>query len=88
MQALKSNISKRGECAHLINHYRSMINEASWEVKVVHVYRQGNRVADWLANHGMTQPQRTLVLEDIPITLTRILDEDNRDVAFPRFIPH
>lgn len=50
-------------------------------------YREGNRAADCLANHGVAQPRRITMLEDIPLALHRILDEDVQGVAMPRYIP-
>lgn len=58
------------------------VSESSWEVKVIRVYREGTRVTDWLASHGVAQPQRVMIVEHIPIALTRLLDEDIRWVAF------
>lgn len=87
VQSIKSVEAGSGECAHLINFCRSMINLEDWEVSVIHVFREGNRAADWLANQGVTQPRRTVILEEIPIALSRILEEDIRGVAMPRLIP-
>ncbi|GJV73562.1 non-LTR retroelement reverse transcriptase [Tanacetum coccineum] len=37
-----------------------------WEVKLEHCYREANRVADWLANHGCEQEER-LCMFDSPL---------------------
>lgn len=81
VQALQSTSSGSGECAHLINFCRSLISEANWEVKVEHVFREGNRAADLLANLGVTQLSRSELLEEPPLELSRIIDEDIRGVA-------
>ncbi|KAL2932186.1 hypothetical protein RDABS01_037596, partial [Bienertia sinuspersici] len=44
-----------GECFHIINHCRKLLALNSWEVKLTHCYREGNRVADKLANIGVAQ---------------------------------
>lgn len=87
VQALCNTHAGSGECAHLINYCRRVIGHDDWEVRIFHVYREGNRAADWLANHGVAQPLRSVILEDIPLALIRILDENIRSVALPRLIP-
>lgn len=87
VQILQRNATGDGECAHLINQCNQMINDSSWKIKIMHVYREGNRAADWLANQGVSQDNRLTFLDSIPIALARILDEDSRGVALPRFIP-
>lgn len=87
VQALTSKESGSGECAHLINYCKRVINKDDWVTRIVHIYREGNRAADWLANHGVAQSLRTVILEDVPLALVRIIDEDIRGVAFPRLIP-
>ena len=64
-----------------------LLHRGDWEVQVFHVYREGNRVADWLANQGVAQSHRIVILEDIPLALRRIVDEDFRGVALPRLVP-
>lgn len=87
VQAMKCIEQGTGECAHLINYCRLMLSKDDWTVRVTHIYREGNRAADWLANHGVAQPLRTRILEDTPLALNRIIDEDIRGVALPRLIP-
>lgn len=86
MQSLNSNEVSRGECTHLIEYCRSLIKNNRWEVEVM-VYREGNRVADWLANQGDLHLSQLNVIENIPYELARILEEDNMGVALPRLIP-
>ncbi|KAL2896029.1 hypothetical protein RDABS01_037813, partial [Bienertia sinuspersici] len=47
-----------GECFHILNHCRNCIRNPTWEVRLEHCYREGNKVADWLANRGVTQNER------------------------------
>lgn len=56
VQFLNNKETGTGDNAHELNYCRSMLEDSSWEVKVLHVYREGNRAADWLANHGVTPP--------------------------------
>lgn len=87
IQALKSNDNSHGEYTHIINHCRTMLSSLEWKVKVVHVYREGNRAADWLANHGVAQSVRLHIFQFVPVGISRILEEDLRGVALPRLIP-
>ena len=55
VQFLSHNEVIAGDYIHDIQRCRAMLLEEDWEVKVVHVYREGNRAADWLANKGVAQ---------------------------------
>lgn len=57
------------------------------EVKIAHIYREGNRAADWLANRGVSQDTDFVILNFIPLGLSSILAEDVRGVAFPHLVP-
>lgn len=84
---MQKNEPGEAECAHLINRCHELFRKEEWETRIQHVYREGNRAADWLANHGVAQTLRIVILEDIPIELRSIVDEDFRGVALPRLIP-
>lgn len=87
VQVMQDTSPAMGECAHVINDCRSMLNNPEWRVTVVHIYREGNRAADWLANFGVAQNVRFHMFQSVPLELSRILDEDIRGVAFPRQVP-
>ena len=87
VQAIIGDVEGSGECTHIINACRRLVRDSSWDIRVSHIFREGNRAADWLANYGVAQPLRFFVLEDIPLSFSRILEEDCRGVALPRFIP-
>lgn len=56
--------------------------------KIVHVYREGNRAADWLINKGVAQLINISFIDSIPIGLARLLEEDIQGVAIiPRLVP-
>lgn len=63
MQALNSGSSSCGGCTHLIRYCLSLLRREDWVVKVIHVFREGNRAADWLANQGVDQSNGSSVLE-------------------------
>lgn len=77
----------RGEHTHLINKCLSLINGTSWTIKIIHVYREENRAADWLANQGVAQSIAVQNLDFAPVELLRILREDIRGVSYPRQVP-
>lgn len=57
-------------------------------LKIVHVYREGNRAADWLINKGVAQLINISFIDSIPIGLARLLEEDIQGVAIiPRLVP-
>lgn len=53
-------------------------------MKVLHVYREGNRAADRLVNRAVEQAGGMDIPEAPPLELRRILDEDVQGVAVPR----
>ncbi|XP_056688793.1 uncharacterized protein [Spinacia oleracea] len=87
VQILQNRELTHGDCHHHINYCRAMIQDARWIIMIKHVYREGNRVADWLANQGVAQSNRLNILQFVPVELSRILEEDRRGVALPRFVP-
>ena len=87
VKLMQQNDPSGGECIHLIKRCHELLRKEDWEVHIMHIYREGNRAADWLANQGVAQPHRIVILEDIPIALRRIVNEDVWGVAMPRLIP-
>ena len=55
VQMLISKEEASGDCAHLLKSCKKLIEDPDWVVCIKHVYREGNRAADWLANHGVAQ---------------------------------
>lgn len=84
--ALQGSDDYGGECAHIVQHCRNLIINNSWEVLLRHVYREGNRAADWLANVGVMQNSRIELIQVPPLELGRILHEDLMGVARPRLV--
>lgn len=84
--ALQGSDDYGGECAHIVQHCRNLIINNSWEVLLRHVYREGNRAADWLANVGVMQNSRMELIQVPPLELGRILHEDLMGVARPRLV--
>ncbi|CAL1400076.1 unnamed protein product [Linum trigynum] len=55
-----------------------------WLVSIGHVYREGNRVADWLSKHSLVYPLGMHELVDPPPALAPILMEDCMGISFQR----
>ena len=72
---------------HLIKKCRALISRVEWEVKISHCFREANKVADWLANHGVGLTENFVLLEAVPKDLHAVLLEDLGGVAWPRWIP-
>lgn len=56
-------------------------------MKISHCYREANKAADWLANHGVGLNQPLSLIEAVPKDLLAVLLEDTSGVAWPRMVP-
>ena len=87
VQLLQAGDSGRNECTHLLRQCIQLIQSEAWEIQIRHVYREGNKAADWLANLGVTQLLPISIFSLAPRGLSSILDEDIRGVSTLRAIP-
>lgn len=87
VQILQSGDSGRNECTYILRQCIQLIQHEGWEIQVKHVYHEGNRAADWLANLGVSQLLPTSLFSSAPRGLSSILDEDLRGVTTPRLVP-
>ncbi|CAL1358846.1 unnamed protein product [Linum trigynum] len=71
--------------ASLLRSIRRLVAQ-DWLVNIVHTYREGNRVADWLSKHGLVYPHGMYELVDPPAPLRPILQDDERGVVLPRSV--
>ena len=63
--------------------------ERDWEIQTVHIFREANCVADWLANYGLSRDvldSQTDVLTDPPSGLYTLLYYDLIGSTIPRLI--
>ncbi|KAL2942612.1 hypothetical protein RDABS01_030962 [Bienertia sinuspersici] len=84
VMALKEVSPYSGDCVHLVNHCRALMHLSDWMVEIIHVYREGIRAADWLANHGVGSEDKVKTWQEPPPNLLQILTDDIRGVALPR----
>lgn len=87
VEILRSQKWGRSEYSDMFEHIMKLIDSPNWTVKIKHVYREGNRVADWLANQGVAQHIRLEIFDSAPLELDRILAEDSMGVGISRLIP-
>lgn len=57
-----------------------------WEVWVTHIYREGNRSADILANLGCNPGTQHLEFEQVPPCLRNVLFDDFRGISIPHLV--
>lgn len=82
IQVLKSEEFPGGECHHIINYCRSLISFSGWEVKIIHTFREGNKVADRLANLGVVQEEKVRFFHTSPYEISTLLFEDIMAMGF------
>ncbi|KAK8627393.1 hypothetical protein V6N13_135005 [Hibiscus sabdariffa] len=52
-----------------------------WQVRILHVYREGNRVVDWKAITGRMQRGLNATLVEVPIELRELIDAEKSQSA-------
>jgi hypothetical protein len=78
------NGSIRGR--RLIRKIREIMEQDNIEVHFQHVYREANKVADWLANLGCTLANGTTLFEYPPREVQSLVDDDVLEVSTSRII--
>ncbi|GJX33253.1 non-LTR retroelement reverse transcriptase [Tanacetum coccineum] len=62
---MEGKIIRHSPAFYIVKKCRNLLKSLDWKVKLEHCYREANRAADSLANHGCEQ-ERRLVLFDYP----------------------
>lgn len=70
----------------LVRRIRSLM-EDDWQVRVIHVYREANKVADCLAGSGCSQDAGLVVYTHPPSSLVQLLHDDVMGVSTPKLVP-
>ena len=87
LEGLKNPDYHGGEHFHVLNNCRNLINSFGCNISLLHCFREGNKVADSLANMGVELGVRVVFFETPPMPITYLLREDIVGVATPRLIP-
>lgn len=82
---LQSGIGDSHPLAFLVRLCHGFISK-DWIVRITHVYREANRLADGLANYAFTLPFGFLLLDSCPEHVSSILLEDVMGTSFPRHV--
>jgi len=82
---LQSGISEAHPLAFLVRLCHGLLSK-DWLVRVSHVYREANRLADGLANYAFSLQFGFLSLYSCPDIVHSIMLEDATGTAFPRHV--
>ncbi|KAL9860860.1 putative ribonuclease H domain, reverse transcriptase zinc-binding domain-containing protein [Arabidopsis thaliana] len=80
---LKTGIGDQHPLSFLVRLCHGLLSK-DWIVRITHVYREANRLADGLANYAFSLPLGLHSLIDVPDDLEVILHEDNLGSTRPR----
>ncbi|CAA7018347.1 unnamed protein product [Microthlaspi erraticum] len=80
---LKTGIEDSHPLSFLVRLCHGFLSK-DWEVRVTHVYREANRLADGLANYAFSLPFGLHSFDVVPPDLLSVLVEDERGDLFPR----
>ena len=72
------------EFSSLLHQCHNLLNWEGWEVKVTHCYREANRVADKLAQMGLTGQLGAITYQTPPRETQEALYADTMGVSWPR----
>lgn len=82
---LNSGISNAHPLSFLVRLCHGFISR-DWNVRISHVFREANRLADGLANHAFSLPLGFHSFTVVPDVVASIVRDDARGTAFPRQI--
>ena len=69
----------------LVRDINKLLNRR-WEVKIAHIYREGNRYTDAIAHHALSLLQGLHIPEGLPANVRKILLEDIMEISFPNLV--
>ncbi|KAF7822273.1 ribonuclease H [Senna tora] len=72
-------------CTQLINRIKLLLSRP-WNVSIKHVYRECNKVADFMAKFGQELSHGLHVFEHVPEGCLDLLEQDGLGVVFPRVV--
>lgn len=86
IEAIKNADHQGGECYHILNNCRRLISLLGSNFHIVHCFREGNRVADRLANIGVNLEMRKVYYDVPPHDIALLIQEDIIGMAYPRLV--
>ncbi|KAG7592734.1 Ribonuclease H domain [Arabidopsis thaliana x Arabidopsis arenosa] len=82
---LKQGIGETHPLSFLVRLCHGFISK-DWIVRISHVYREANRLADGLANYAFTLPLGFHALSTVPMVVDSIIREDVAGFSYPRLV--
>jgi len=82
---LKTGISESHPLSFLVRLCYDFLSK-DWIVRITHMYREANRLADGLANYAFSLALGFHVLDVIPLVVDPIMREDELEKMFPRLV--
>lgn len=86
IEVLNNETYQGGECYHILNNCRKLINSSNWNIHINHCYREGNKVVNKLVNIGVVQEERAVYLNVPPHEIVSLIQEVIMGVTTPRLI--
>ena len=86
LEGLQNPALQGGECVHILNSCRQIIDSFSCNISFLHCYREGNKVADALANIGVVLGEKCVFYETPPPSIAHLLREDIMGVTSARLV--
>ena len=86
LEMIKYGCNKTHPCKPILDSIRSLIN-LDWNVNLVHCLREGNRLADSMANLAHSSQVRkkgTMIYQQPPSGCRNIMSEDIKGISLPR----
>ncbi|KAF7805060.1 ribonuclease H [Senna tora] len=72
-------------CTQLINRIKLLLSRP-WNVSIKHVYRECNKVADFMAKFGQSLSHGLHVLEHVLEGCLGLVEQDSLGAVFPRMV--
>lgn len=86
VQFILEGVQPGHPCSTLVKFIQQLIAQ-DWEVRVLHVFREANRCADQLANHGqMLATQGVTFFSTVPPFLSLAFSADSSSTKFTRLV--
>ncbi|GKE97584.1 non-LTR retroelement reverse transcriptase, partial [Tanacetum coccineum] len=81
---MEGKIIRHSPAFYIVKKCRNLLKSLDWKVKLEHCYREANRAADSLANHGCEQEERLCMFDSPLLDHGSIILEDVKGVALSR----
>lgn len=84
---LTGEVPRHNQFNHVVRRYKELMRREGGVVRISHCYREANRPADWLANHGVNLMEKCEIIRAVPKDLRATLLGDMGGLALPQLVP-